>query len=66
MRNKPPSHTNWWANKLQVLLPGRMNLATGKIVNRGAHPRRVQKLQSSVNPQWEQEEQSVLGGTGRK
>lgn len=35
-RNKHFCHTNWWANKLQVPLPGRMNLAADKIVNQGA------------------------------
>lgn len=32
-RNKLPGHTNWWAKMLQALPPGRMNLASGKIVN---------------------------------
>lgn len=33
--SRPPSHTDWWANKLQAPLPGGMKLAADKIVNQG-------------------------------
>lgn len=67
-RSKSPRHTNWWGNKLQAPLPGRMNLVPQTVEQGpslgGCRMAELCRPMGGVQGKTELEEQRV--GIGRK